>query len=106
NEIYLAISNVEGIKKGLYHYDMESHGLHELKTNIDLSDLGYYCYGQPEIKNAAAVFFISANYEKYMWRYRHERAYRNLLIDVSQLAQSLILATTSNNNKTFLTPAL
>lgn len=106
NEIYIAILNVDGIEKGIYHYDMESHGLHELSLNKDLSNIDYYCYGQPEMKNAAAVFFISANYEKYMWRYRHERAYRNLLIDVSQLAQSLILATTSNNQKTFLTPAL
>lgn len=106
NELYLIISNVRGVEKGIYHYDMELHGLHQLKTNIDTSDIGYYCYGQPEMKNAAVVLFISAEYEKYMWRYRHERAYRNLLMDVSQLAQSIILATTSNGKKSFLTPAL
>ncbi|HDV6056170.1 TPA: nitroreductase family protein, partial [Staphylococcus pseudintermedius] len=82
-----------------------SHGLNHL-NNLPDKSAGYYCYGQPEIENANCIIFISANYHKYMWRYNHERAYRNLLIDVAQLAQSFLLAATNLQKKTFLTPAL
>ncbi|EGQ2814592.1 SagB/ThcOx family dehydrogenase, partial [Staphylococcus pseudintermedius] len=105
NEIYLYINNVSNIPPGIYHYDMKSHGLNHL-NNLPDKSAGYYCYGQPEIENANCIIFISANYHKYMWRYNHERAYRNLLIDVAQLAQSFLLAATNLQKKTFLTPAL
>lgn len=105
NELYLYVSNVEGIEPGIYYYDILKHGIQYIKQ-LPSNPVGYFCYGQPEIKNSAITIFISTNFKNYMWRYNHERAYRNLLIDTAQLAQSIIITATDQNKKTFLTPAL
>jgi hypothetical protein len=62
------------------------------------------CAGQQRPGGAACAFAISAVFERYMFRYRHARAYRTLLVNVSELAQKYIMLATNFGLSTFMTP--
>ena len=55
---------------------------------------------------APVSFIITTDFKRYMMRYKHSRAYRNLLINVAELGNKYILAATSLYLSTWLTPAL
>ena len=75
-------------------------------SNISSSDIKDVCIGQPEVKDAPAILFLSVIWERYYYRYRHSRAYRTVLVDLSESAHNYILLASSLNLGTFITPAL
>jgi len=62
--------------------------------------------GQRHVERACFVVVLSAVWERYMKRYQHAKAYRNLLISTGSLAQYFLVAAVRNELATFLTPAL
>jgi len=49
---------------------------------------------QPWASQAAAVLLMTAVVERSMWKYRHDHAYRVLLLDAGHLGQTLHLVCT------------
>jgi SagB-type dehydrogenase family enzyme len=105
-EIYLFVYDVEDLEPGLYFYDVKDHSLYLLKAGLFREQVAKMCIGQERAGTGRVTFLISANWQRYMFRYRHPRAYRNLLINTSELAQKLLILSTSYRKTTFLTPAL
>ncbi len=104
-EVYLVVLNVEGLEKGVYHYNMKNNEL-EIIKNGDYTNQIYDISRKQFVDKSSFVVLISAVYTRYMWRYRHPRAYINLLTDAGRLAHKFILSATSLNLKNFLTPAI
>lgn len=105
-ETYCACNKVSAVERGLYYYDLRSHRL-LLQDDSDFRDtLVKMCIGQKQVRDAGCVFIITAVWRRYMARYRHSRAYVNLMINVAELAQKYILAATAADLCTWLTPAL
>ncbi|MEC0665829.1 SagB/ThcOx family dehydrogenase [Priestia flexa] len=104
-EIYLFVHDVQGLEPGLYFYDVEEHSLILLKTGVFREEVSKMCIGQERAGSGRVTFVISANWQKYMFRYRHPRAYRNLMINTSELAQKLLVLSTAYKKTTFVTPA-
>jgi len=104
-EVYFYANNVTNLTKGLYHYNMRTHSISLLKKGVYNKEMKKIAIGQG-VENASVVFLISSIFERYMWRYRNSRAYRNLLIECSSLAQRIILVTVAVNLRQFLTPAI
>ena len=68
-ETYLFAKKVDGLKVGLYHYDVESHFLEELKLG-DLSfSLSRAGLGQDMFANASVVFIWSGFFARSKWKY-------------------------------------
>lgn len=105
-ETYIVAFNVASLPAGLYHYDLRDHALVQLREGLFRQHVVEMCIGQSRPRDAACAFVITVRWARYMYRYRHPRAYRTLLINVGELAQKYILLSTAFNLSTFLTPAL
>ncbi len=104
-ESYVVAFNVDELAAGLYHYDLKDHALTLLREG-DLSDeYVRACIGQSRPRGAAFAIMLSIVWPRFMYRYRHPRAYRTLLTNVSELAHKYILLGTSFELSSFLTPA-
>lgn len=105
-ETYFFAFSIEGLVSGMYHYDPRTHSVSLLKEGLFRDDVARMCIGQRRPGSGSCTFLISAVFERYMYRYRHPRAYRNLLINVSEFAHCYILLATALGLSTFMTPAL
>lgn len=105
-ETYCFALAVDGLTPGVYHYDPRHHGVTQIRSDLRRDELDRMCTGQGRPRNAACAFVISAVWHRYMFRYRHPRAYRTLLINVAELGHKYILLATALRFHTFLTPTL
>ncbi|PWT78025.1 MAG: hypothetical protein C5B58_15855 [Acidobacteria bacterium] len=93
-EVYPVVLNVEGINSGIYHYSVRHHALSLLRAG-DFRELSREMLAkQAWAGDGAAVFLMTAVLERSMWKYRHDHAYRVLLLDAGHLGQTLHLVCT------------
>lgn len=96
-ETYLAVSNVTGLKKGIYRYQPVDHKLVKLFTVGSMpKKLAKAALGQDFVGNCAVTFIWSAVPYKTEWRYSLE-AKKIILQDSGHLCQNLYLACESIN---------
>jgi SagB-type dehydrogenase family enzyme len=93
-ETYLVVNNVEGLEKGLYHYNIQAHTLEELKIGALGKDLSHGALEQEMCQEAQVVFIWTAIFERAKWKYK-QRAYRYVYLDAGHIAQNLALSATS-----------
>ncbi len=94
-ETYLAISKVEGLEDGLYHYLPMGHKIEFLKQPEDLKAfIGTSLQGQVWAAKANVVFYFSIDFYRVEWRYGIY-AHRVALIDAGHITENLYLAATS-----------
>lgn len=105
-EVYVVANKTESLDEGIYHYNIELHSLELLKNGDYRKKMMDIAQGQTFLFDAATIILISAVFERFMFRYRQPRAYRELLTTASELAHLLILYATTLGVKTFETPAL
>ena len=105
-EVYVAALRVNGLPRGLYHYACDRHVLRPIPQPITARRAVQYCAGQDWVKDAAAVFLITAVFERSMWKYRFPRAYRTVLADAAHLTQTFCLVATYLQLAPFCTMAL
>jgi len=91
-ELYVAVQNVEGLEKGIYHYLPLAHEIELVKeVSAGLEDsVSHMLCDQAWSKRAGAVFFFSAVPYRAEWRYCTS-AHRVVLIDVGHAMQNLYL---------------
>jgi SagB-type dehydrogenase family enzyme len=105
-EVYLMALRVEGLRPGLYHYHPGYHYLKRLRTNVTRERAWLYCARQNHVRHAAALFVMTAVFRRTMWKYRHARAYRVVLLDAGHLCQTFCLVATWLGLAPFCTAAL
>jgi SagB-type dehydrogenase family enzyme len=90
-EFYVANYRTEGLAPGIHHYDIRNHTL----TPVDLGDhrprMARILLGMRAPETAAWTLVIVGDFAQYQWRYRHERALRNLYMAAGRIAQRLIV---------------
>ena len=94
-EVYVFVHRVEGVPKGVYHYSVRKNGLSLIGLGDFRQKTVQYCSGQPWVKEAAALFVMTAILERSMWRYRNSRAYRVVQLDAGHLGQTFHLVVTA-----------
>ncbi len=105
-EVYLMALRVKGLRAGLYHYHPARHQLTTITTNVTRDTARRYCAYQGYVRNAAALFLMTAVFPRTMWKYRHARAYRVVLLDAGHLCQTFCLVATWLGLAPFCTAAL
>jgi SagB-type dehydrogenase family enzyme len=105
-EVYVMALRVKGLRPGLYHYHPARHHLTIISTNATRDMAWRYCAYQGYIRNAAALFLMTAVFPRAMWKYRHARAYRVVLLDAGHLCQTFCLVATWLGLAPFCTAAL
>lgn len=105
-ETYVFIFSIENIEPGIYHYQPRTHVLHLLRAGNFKNDVIDLCIGQRRAASGGCLFLLTGNPMRYMMRYKHERAYRNLLINVAEFAHQYVFYSTALEYSTFITPAI
>jgi len=104
-ETYIIINNVKNVAQGVYHYNIESHHLEELKKGDYRSEIKEAALDQPMCYYAAAVFIWTAIFNRSKCKYG-QRAYRYIYLDAGHIAENLALSATSMNLATCQIAAL
>jgi SagB-type dehydrogenase family enzyme len=105
-DVYVVVFTVEGLNPGAYRYELEPPALSPKKLGDLQEETRTALAGQPDPTNAAATILLVADFDRYQWRYRHERALRNLYLESGRLMQPLILTATGLGLHTGITPAI
>jgi SagB-type dehydrogenase family enzyme len=105
-EVYLMALRVDGLQRGLYHYHPTRHSLEMIRCNVTADTALRYCVDAPHAGKAAALFLMTAVFERNMWKYQHPRAYRVVLLDAGHLCQTFCLVATWLGLAPFCTAAL
>lgn len=105
-ETYVFVFSIEDLNPGLYHYNPKEHNLSLIKEGDLRKEIEELCIGQRRAALGGCLFLLVADPARYMLRYKHERAYRNLLVNVAEFAQQYIFYSTALGYSTFLTPAI
>lgn len=93
-ETYLLVNNVEGLEKGLYHFDVKNRVLEGLKLE-DVSDFSFRASLNQEMAKISGVNFVwTAMIERCRAKY-YERAYRYVWWDTGHISQNLYLTGTA-----------
>jgi SagB-type dehydrogenase family enzyme len=104
-EVYVVARRVDGLERGLYHYNPDTHRLGPVGRGGPrrVSD---YLPGQSWYDEACAVLLMTAVFERVQWRYPYARAYRAVLAESGHLCQTFCLLATSLGLAPFCTMAL
>jgi SagB-type dehydrogenase family enzyme len=105
-EVYLMALRVDGLGKGLYHYQARNHRLTRLPGKATARSASAYCADQPYFGEAAALFIMTAVFARTMWKYGRGRAYRVVLLETGHLGQTFCLTATRMGLAPFSTAAL
>jgi len=105
-EVYLMALRVDGVDPGLYHYDGRDHALELIVSGATPQMAQAYCADQPYVAQASALFIMTGVFARNMWKYRHPRAYRVVLLDAGHLGQTFCLTATRLGLAPFSTAAL
>ncbi|WP_027581544.1 SagB family peptide dehydrogenase [Bradyrhizobium sp. Ai1a-2] len=94
-ELYLAVSNCEGLARGLYHYDAGGHALvaigasaQQLHSLSTAAEFAMDAPGPPQV-----LIMIAARFGRISWKYS-SIAYSLILKDVGIMLQTFYLAAT------------
>jgi SagB-type dehydrogenase family enzyme len=93
-ETYLVINNVKDIPQGVYHYNIKSHLLEEIKKGDYKTKITHAALHQNMCSTAAVVFIWTAIFNRSKCKYA-QRAYRYIYLDAGHIAQNLALSASS-----------
>jgi SagB-type dehydrogenase family enzyme len=105
-EVYLMALRVDGLERGIYHYQARNHRLARLPAAATPRIAAAYCAHQPYFGKAAALFIMTAVIARTMWKYGKARAYRLVLLEAGHLCQTFCLTATRLGLAPFSTAAL
>ena len=97
---------VKGLSPGLYHYHPGYHHLKKISAKATRDRAWLYCARQDYVRNAAALFIMTAIFRRTMWKYHLARAYRVVLLETGHLCQTFCLVATWLGLAPFCTAAL
>lgn len=94
-EAYVYTRSVEGLEPGFYHYSALEHTLGRLEAN-GLPKPSELMGGQDWADDMPCVIILCAFFERTMWKYGDDNAYRVVLIEAGHIGQNLMLAATKH----------
>lgn len=101
-DYYFAVTNVEGLEPGFYHY-VPTKNIGEKKVTIERlgplfddyeNNMNDLVVGQKWVTNAPVVLFVSCVPYRAEWRYS-DASHRVMLIDLGHIGQNLMLSATA-----------
>ncbi|MEV0640712.1 hypothetical protein AB0I77_38470 [Streptomyces sp. NPDC050619] len=104
--LYVVVQGVEGVPNGVYQYDFFDNALLFTGREPSVTEIAGTIQGQNWIGGGGVSLFITVQWNRYQWLYRHSRAYLNLLIQLGEFAQELLQVGYQLGLVGWLTPAI
>lgn len=89
-ELYLVVGNVEGLERGVYHYDGAKHELKKLSAQDVRSNIASAAWRQEFIAQAPVIIIIAADYRRTTEKYG-QRGIRYVDNEVGHCGQNIHL---------------
>lgn len=89
-EVYLAIRRVQGLPKGLFHYNLREHSLEHLAGEGEAEQVVSNLTQEDAASGCHLVVLITAVFMRSQYKYG-ERGYRFVLLEAGHLMQNLCL---------------
>ncbi|MGX1166741.1 hypothetical protein AB7M16_003007 [Bradyrhizobium sp. USDA 372] len=89
-ELYVVVQGVEGLRCGAYQYDMNGNRLLAIDWDVTDENILPCIQHQDWIGGAGFCVFICVDWLRYLWVYRHGRAYVNLVIQLGEIGQEIL----------------
>ncbi|MDM8355707.1 hypothetical protein [Pandoraea communis] len=102
---YYVIYDICGIESGIYFHSVVDGLLIPIKFGNFRDEFSYINFGMKSPLTANYSIILVAHPKLYAWRYRHERALRNLFIEGGRLMHEHVLMASSQNIQGVVTPA-
>ncbi len=93
-ETYVVVDRVDGLEKGIYHYDAGEHKLVLLKEGEFNRELYDYCLEQEHVRDAPVNIVITMVYNRTASKYGF-RSYRYALLDIGHVGMNMYLVATA-----------
>jgi SagB-type dehydrogenase family enzyme len=104
-EVYPIVLAVEGVEPGIYHYAVGEDRLELVRPGRLHDEIVTLGCGQDWLRDAAAVFVMTAVVARSMWKYASSHAYRVLHLDAGHVGQTFHLVCTALGLGPFTTAA-
>jgi SagB-type dehydrogenase family enzyme len=93
-EVYPVVHNVDGLPRGVYHYDVRKHALRQVRSGDHRGEVVRQGLMQGFLGEANVVLFLTVIFQRMRFKYR-DRSYRYGLIEAGHLGQNAYLAAAS-----------
>jgi len=93
-EVYAVVHQVDGLSRGVYHYDVQHHTLDQIQTGDLREAVVRQGLMQEFLGQANVILFFTVIFQRMRWKYQ-DRTYRYGLIEAGHLGQNVYLAATS-----------
>jgi len=87
-EIYFCGEGIAGLQPGLFHYDIQSFSLQQLRGEDALASVAA-ALNPPRSESGRASFILSGIFFRSAWKYS-KRAFRYVLLDTGHLLENLV----------------
>jgi hypothetical protein len=104
--VLLAVQDVDGVDRGVYRHEPSDHRLHLLRAGFDDEELLAAVNHQPWVGGSGACAFLVVQWERAYAGQRRSRAYVDVLIEIGEVAQTLLHAVYHDGAGAWGTPAL
>lgn len=108
-DVYFVAYDVDGLPSGFYFYDPSALAIERVSV-LGSTELGAIMrrmlIGQEAPETASCTILFVVDFDRYQWRYRHERALRHLYVECGRIAQPLLLLATAYGYQTHISPAV
>ena len=94
-ELYVEARRIDGLSPGIYHFAPTRGGLEALDRGVLGKTAAPALGGQPWLASAPALIVYTAVIERAGWRYETSRAYRDVLIGVGHVSQTVLVTATA-----------
>lgn len=95
-EIFVLVKNVEGLEKGIFHYDPLEHAIRVVREGDLSKDLQRACLNQRWVGDASANLILVAHYER-TTRHYEERGIRYVHMEAGHIGENIYLQATALN---------
>jgi SagB-type dehydrogenase family enzyme len=93
-EAYVLVQRVNGLRRGLYHYNAARHELEWLRKGMARRALERNLGSQWWFARGAFLVLMTAVFGRTQWKYKFPRVYRSILLEAGHLCQTFCLTAT------------
>lgn len=105
-ECYLVAKTVDGIERGLYHYDPLEYAIRRVQVDNAAECIDAACVNKGGIVSASAVIVLTCRWLRHNWKYRYPRSYRMVLLELGHAVQAFNTVTCAYGLRAYHCPSI
>lgn len=105
-EAYVVSKGLDDLPAGVYYFDPIVGQLVAMAEHGDAELIDTACFGKGGILTAGAVVVLTCRWLRHSWKYRYDRSYRMLMLEVGHIVQAINLAMLGHGLNVYHCPSI